>query len=158
MNKYQNDKQKIYIESPKEQNEKIILREFEKPIYSIKSKYYNNDENIIKKTNFNIPEEEKNLDNNENNNLNDCILFNKKLDKNILLNEILDIICNLPGINIKTLRKMLHINSNNFFIEKNIITYMINMGLLYAQDFDEKNSEVNDDTKLFPYSNINLFI
>ena len=171
MNKYQNDKQKIYIESPKEQNEKIILREFEKPIYSIKSKYYNNDENIIKKTNFNITEEEKNIDNNENNNisllgnkryqtnkLNDCILFNKKLDKNILLNEILDIICNLPGINIKTLRKMLHINSNNFFIEKNIITYMINMGLLYAQDFDEKNSEVNDDTKLFPYSNINLFI
>ena len=70
----------------------------------------------------------------------------------------MDIVNNLPGINIKTLRKILNINSNNFCIEKSFITYMVNTGLLYAQDFDDKTSEVNDDTKLYPYSDIDLFI
>ena len=53
---------------------------------------------------------------------------------------------------------MMYVNSQYFCIEKNVITYMINIGLIYAQDFDEKNCEIVDDTKLFPYSEINLYI
>ena len=168
MDKYNNKNQNFFIESKNEKEEKIILRELEKPLFSIKSKYYNieNKKNIFK---FTKEEEKAKIDKGENKhligykrnrftNLNDITFPNKEIDKNISLNEILDIICNLPGISIKALRKMLNINSNNFYIEKNIITYMINMGLLYAQDYDEKNLEANDDTKLFPYSDINLFI
>ena len=53
---------------------------------------------------------------------------------------------------------MLNVNSQNFCIEKNIITYMINLGLIYAQDFDQKNFEVIDDTKLYSYSDLDIFI
>ena len=138
----------------------IIKNEFENPIYSIKSKYLMND-NI--KSSF--PEEEKEnkkiLIGNKRfrfNKLKDNSLDNKNLNRKIIINDILEILNNLPGVTFKTLRKMLHVNSQCFSKEKNIITYMINLGLVYAQDFDQKNCEVTDDTKLFPYSNINLFI
>ena len=170
MKKYNNDNKNIFIEKSNEQKEKNILNEFEKPILSIKSKYYNNenkDNNLIyyeKKILLN--KDETKIENNllignkryRNNKLKDNYIDIKKGDKKILLDEILDIISNLPGITIKTLRKILNVNSNNFYIEKNIITYMINIGLLYAQDYDEKNLETTDDTKLFSYSDINLYI
>ena len=174
MDKYDNENKNFFIEPSNEKNDKIILRELEKPLYSIKSKYYNN---TYKFNNIQFLEESKisNEDENKNKNnillgqkrykydkLNDIIIPKKDKDidmnKNIFLNDILDIICNCPGINIKTLRKLLNINSNNFYIQKNIITYLINMGILYAQDYDDKNLETNDDTKLFPNSDINWFI
>ena len=92
------------------------------------------------------------------NKLKDNNIDSKNSNKIIAINDILDIVCNLPGITIKALRKMLLVNSKNFIVEKNIIIYMINLRLIYAQDFDPKNNEVVDDTKLFPYSEINLFI
>lgn len=166
MNKYHNFNKAVFIESSDEPKDKLILNEFEKPILSIKSKYYMGEDNFEPEN-----DENKNINNNENENsllignkryrdikLKDTLFGIKNPNKNVLLNEILEIICNLPGVTIKTLRKMLNINSNNFYVEKNIITYMINMGLLYAQDFDDKNLEANDETKLFPYSDINLFI
>ena len=170
MKKYNNDNQNIFIEKSNEQKEKNILNEFEKPILSIKSKYYNNEN---KDNNFIYSEEKIILNKDETKNENNLLIGNKRYrnnklkdysidikkgDKKILLDEILDIISNLPGITIKTLRKILNVNSNNFYIEKNIITYMINIGLLYAQDYDEKNLETTDDTKLFSYSDINLYI
>ena len=88
----------------------------------------------------------------------DSYIDNKNYKRTIAINDILDIICNIPGITLRTLRKMMNINSQNFCIEKNIITYMINLGLIYAQDFDQKNSELTEDTKLFSHSDINLFI
>ena len=35
---------------------------------------------------------------------------------------------------------------------------MINIGLIYAQDFDQKNLEVVEETKLYPHSEMNLYI
>ena len=90
--------------------------------------------------------------------LKDSYLDNKNYNRTVVINDILDIICNIPGITLKTLRKMLNVNSQNFCIEKNIITYMINLGLIYAQDFDQKNFEVIDDTKLYSYSDLDIFI
>ena len=90
--------------------------------------------------------------------MNDKIISKKEIDKDIDLDDIMDIINNCPGINIKTIRKIININYNNFCIEKNIITYMINIGLLYAQDYDDNTMEINDDTKLFAISEINLFM
>ena len=164
MDKYHNYNKAVFVENSDEQTDRLILNEFEKPILSIKSKYYMDENNFE-------PENDENI--NKNINENNLLVGNKRYrdiklkdtpfgiknpNKNVLINEILEIICNLPGVTIKTLRKMLNINSNNFYVEKNIITYMINMGLLYAQDFDEKNLEANDETKLFAYSDINLFI
>ena len=164
MDKYHNYNKAVFVENSDEQTDRLILNEFEKPILSIKSKYYMDENNFE-------PENDENI--NKNINENNLLVGNKRYrdiklkdtpfgiknpNKNVLINEILEIICNLPGVTIKTLRKMLNINSNNFYVEKNIITYMINMGLLYAQDFDEKNLETNDETKLFAYSDINLFI
>ena len=164
MNKYHNFNKAVFVENSDEQKDKLILNELEKPILSIKSKYYMDENNFE-------PENDENI--NENKRENSLLVGNKRYrdiklkdtpfgiknpNKNVLINEILEITCNLPGIKIKTLRKMLNVNSNNFYAEKNIIIYMINMGLLYAQDFDDKNLEANDDTKLFPYSDINLFI
>jgi hypothetical protein len=164
MDKYHNYNKAVFVENSDEQTDRLILNEFEKPILSIKSKYYMDENNFE-------PENDENI--NKNINENNLLVGNKRYrniklkdtpfgiknpNKNVLINEILEIICNLPGVTIKTLRKMLNVNSNNFYVEKNIITYMINMGLLYAQDYDEKNLEANDDTKLFPYSDINLFI
>ena len=162
MDKYHNFNNAVFVENSDEQTDRLILNEFEKPILSIKSKYYMDENNFE-------PENDENININENNllvgnkryrdiKLKDTPFGIKNPNKNVLINEILEIICNLPGVTIKTLRKMLNINSNNFYVEKNIITYMINMGLLYAQDFDENNLEANDETKLFPYSDINLFI
>ena len=164
MDKYHNYNKAVFVENSDEQTDRLILNEFEKPILSIKSKYYMDENNFE-------PENDENINKkiNENNllvgnkryrdiKLKDTPFGIKNPNKNVLINEILEIICNLPGVTIKTLRKMLNINSNNFYVEKNIITYMINMGLLYAQDFDEKNLETNDETKLFAYSDINLFI
>jgi len=161
MNKYNSiDTKNIFIENIPEQKDNLINNEFENPLYSIKSKYLM-DENI--KSSF--PEEKKEnskiLIGNKRyrfNKLKDNSLDNKNLNRKIVINDILEILCNLPGITFKTLRKMLHVNSQCFSTEKNIITYMINLGLIYAQDFDQKNCEVIDDTKLFPYSDINLFI
>ena len=162
MDKYHNYNKAVFVENSDEQTDRLILNEFEKPILSIKSKYYMDENNFE-------PVNDENININENNllvgnkryrdiKLKDTPFGIKNPNKNVLINEILEIICNLPGVTIKTLRKMLNINSNNFYVEKNIITYMINMGLLYAQDFDEKNLETNDETKLFAYSDINLFI
>ena len=170
MDKYDNESKNFFIEPSNEKNDKIILRELEKPINSIKSKYYNNNNKF---GDFKYFEEEKILNNDENkcllgkkrfifDKLNDIIITKKEKDidmnKDIFLNEIIEIICNCPGINVKTLRKILNINSNNFYLQKNIITYLVNMGILYAQDYDEKNMEAVDDTKLFPNSEIGLFI
>ena len=161
INKYNSiDSKNIFIENIPEQKDNLINNEFENPIYSIKSKYLM-DENIQSS----FPEEKK--ENNKIlignkryrfNKLKDNSLDNKNLNRKIVINDILEILCNLPGITFKTLRKMLHVNSQCFSTEKNIITYMINLGLIYAQDFDQKNCEVIDDTKLFMYSDINLFI
>ena len=166
LDKYNNDSLNFFIEPSNEPKDKIILKELDKPIYSISSKYYN--ENKMKNIKF-IEEElllNKNKNNNligkkrykEDNKLNDKIISKKEIDKDIDLDVIVDIINNCPGINIKTIRKMLNINYNNFCIEKNIITYMINIGLIYAQDYDDNNLEINDDTKLFAISEMNLFM
>ena len=166
MNKYHNSNKAVFVENSDEQIDKLILNEFEKPILSIKSKYYIDENNFETENNENININETKKENNllinhkryRDIKLKDIPFGFKNPNKNVLINEILEIICNLPGVTIKTLRKMLNVNSNNFYVEKNIITYMINMGLLYAQDFDDKNLEANDDTKLFPHSDINLFI
>lgn len=166
MNKYHNSNKAVFVENSDEQIDKLILNELEKPILSIKSKYYIDENNFETENNENININETKKENNllinhkryRDIKLKDIPFGFKNPNKNVLINEILEIICNLPGVTIKTLRKMLNVNSNNFYVEKNIITYMINMGLLYAQDFDDKNLEANDDTKLFPHSDINLFI
>ena len=166
INKYHNSNKAVFVENSDEQIDKLILNEFEKPILSIKSKYYIDENNFETENNENININETKKENNllinhkryRDIKLKDIPFGFKNPNKNVLINEILEIICNLPGVTIKTLRKMLNVNSNNFYVEKNIITYMINMGLLYAQDFDDKNLEANDDTKLFPHSDINLFI
>ena len=166
IDKYNNNSKNFFIDPSNEPKDKIILKELDKPIYSISSKYYN--ENKMKNIKF-IEEElllNKNKNNNligkkrykEDNKLNDKIISKKEIDKDIDLDVIVDIINNCPGINIKTIRKMLNINYNNFCIEKNIITYMINIGLIYAQDYDDNNLEINDDTKLFAISEMNLFM
>ena len=161
MNKYHNnDAKNIFIENIPEQKDNIIINEFENPLYSMKSKYLTNNNNIL------FLEGEK-----ENKNetligkkrfrftkLKDNSIDSKNINKKLVINDILDILCNLPGITFKALRKMLYVNSQYFCSEKNIITYMINLGLIYAQDFDKKNCEIVDDTKLFPYSEINLLI
>ena len=171
LNKYHNNSHNFFIEPSSEPKDKIIYKELEKPIYSIKSKYYN--ENKMKNKTFIKDEKllgEDERDESKNKylignkryrdikKLNNTILSKKEIDKDINLNDILEIINNCPGINIKTIRKMMNINSVNFCIEKNMITYLINIGLLYAQDYDEKTLEINDDTKLFAYSEINLLI
>jgi len=166
INKYHNSNKAVFVENSDEQIDKLILNELEKPILSIKSKYYIDENNFETENNENININETKKENNllinhkryRDIKLKDIPFGFKNPNKNVLINEILEIICNLPGVTIKTLRKMLNVNSNNFYVEKNIITYMINMGLLYAQDFDDKNLEANDDTKLFPHSDINLFI
>ena len=152
----------IFIENTKEKNDELIFNELDNPFYSIKSKYY------MDETNIKFLEEEKG--NEEMNKamlgnkryridkLKDSFIDNKNMNRTIEINAILNIIFNIPGITIRTLRKMLNVNSQNFCVEKNIITYMINLGLIYAQDFDIKSLEVVDDTKLFPYSEINLFV
>ena len=160
-----NDSNNILLENINDQNNKTIFKELENPIYSMKSKY------LAKNKKFSFFEVEK--ENKENKEINQNLLGNKRYrcnklkdnnidsknsNKIIAINDILDIVCNLPGITIKALRKMLLVNSKNFIVEKNIIIYMINLRLIYAQDFDPKNNEVVDDTKLFPYSEINLFI
>ena len=168
MNKYNNESQNFFIESSNEKNDKVIFSELEKPIYTIKSKYYNNESNE-KKNKF--LKEEKRLNKEDNNNkflignkryrfekLKVPIASKNEINKEMNLNDIMDYIYNLPGINVKTLRKMLNINHSNFYLEKSMISYMVNIGFLYAQDYDEKNLEINDETKLFPYSNLNLFI
>ena len=165
LDKYtKNESENMYIEEAEENKNKIISNEFENPFYSIKSKYYMDESNISfleeKKE-----EEKKDIDKKligykryRLDKLKDFNLDNKNYNRTAVINEILDIICNMPGITLKTLRKMVNINSQNFCIEKNIITYMINLGLIYARDFDQKNYEVIDDTKLYSYSDINLFI
>ena len=165
LDKYtKNESENMYIEDAEENKNKIISNEFENPFYSIKSKYYMDESNISfleeKKE-----EEKKDIDTKligykryRLDKLKGFSLDNKNYNRTAVINEILDIICNMPGITLKTLRKMVNINSQNFCIEKNIITYMINLGLIYAQDFDQKNYEVIDDTKLYSYSDINLFI
>ena len=165
LDKYtKNESENMYIEEAEENKNKIISNEFENPFYSIKSKYYMDESNISfleeKKE-----EEKKDIDKKligykryRLDKLKGFSLDNKNYNRTAVINEILDIICNMPGITLKTLRKMVNINSQNFCIEKNIITYMINLGLIYAQDFDQKNYEVIDDTKLYSYSDINLFI
>ena len=161
MNKYNSiDTKNIFIENIPEQKDNLINNEFENPIYSIKSKYLMN-ENIRSSYQEEEKENKKILIGNKRfrfNKLKDNSLDNKNLNRKIVINDILEILCNLPGVTFKTMRKMLHVNSQCFSTEKNIITYMINLGLIYAQDFDQKNCEVTDDTKLFPNSDINLFI
>ena len=152
-----------------EDTNKFISNEFENAFYSIKSKYYMDESNI---SFFDEEENEKEMEKENENEiksligykryrlekLKDSYIDNKNYKRTVAINDILDIICNIPGITLRTLRKMMNINSQNFCIEKNIITYMINLGLIYAQDFDQKNSEVTEDTKLFSHSDINLFI
>ena len=152
-----------------EDTNKLISNEFENAFYSIKSKYYMDESNI---SFFDEEEKEKEKEKEKEEEsksligykryrlekLKDSYIDNKNYKRTVAINDILDIICNIPGITLRTLRKMMNINSQNFCIEKNIITYMINLGLIYAQDFDQKNSEVTEDTKLFSYSDINLFI
>ena len=149
-----------------EDTNKLISNEFENAFYSIKSKYYMDESNI---SFFDEEEKEKEKEKEKEEEsksligykryrlekLKDSYIDNKNYKRTVAINDILDTICNIPGI---TLRKMMNINSQNFCIEKNIITYMINLGLIYAQDFDQKNSEVTEDTKLFSHSDINLFI
>ena len=163
INKYNNnDSNNMFIEDIPEQKDNIINNEFENPLYSIKLKYLNNENNIM----FKEEEEKKDekemsfIRNKRNrfNKLKDSFIDNKNFNRKIAINDIMDILFNLPGINFRTLRKMMHVNSQFFCLEKNIINYMINLGLIYAQDFDQKHGEIVDDTKLFPYSDINLFI
>jgi hypothetical protein len=163
LNKYSNnDSQNIFIENTNESKEKTIFNELENPFYSIKSKYFMDKQSILL-----IKEKKENDETNKTflgnkryrfSKLKDNSIDNKNLNRTILINDILNIICNIPGITIKTLRKLLLINSQNFCIEKNIITYMINIGLIYAQDFDQKNLEVVEETKLYPHSEMNLYI
>ena len=163
LNKYSNnDSQNIFIENTNESKEKTIFNELENPFYSIKSKYFMDKQSILL-----IKEKKENDETNKTflgnkryrfSKLKDNSIDNKNLNRTILINDILNIICNIPGITIKTLRKLLLINSQNFCLEKNIITYMINIGLIYAQDFDQKNLEVVEETKLYPHSEMNLYI
>ena len=161
--KFIHESQNVFIQNSEEdQEDDIIFNNFENPLFSIKSKYY------LDGLNYPSMEEEKSEIDYEKKfiekkrfrftKLKDNSLDNKNMNRIVAINDILDIIGNLPGITIKSLRKMLNVNSQCFCIEKNIIIYMINLGLIYAQDFDEKNCEVIDDTKLFPYSDINLYI
>ena len=159
----------IIEEIEEEDTNKLISNEFENAFYSIKSKYYMDESNI---SFFDEEEKEKEKEKEKEEEsksligykryrlekLKDSYIDNKNYKRTVAINDILDIICNIPGITLRTLRKMMNINSQNFCIEKNIITYMINLGLIYAQDFDQKNSEVTEDTKLFSHSDINLFI
>ena len=162
MDKYNNTETKnCVLNNIDEQKNIKIFKEMENPNYTIKIKYLNNDNNLIfldnkekrEKTNILIGNKRYRCSKLKDNNID-----NKNFNKIMAINDILDIICNLPGITVKTLRKMLFVNSQNFGIEKSIITYMINLGLIYAQGFDQKNCEIIDDTKLFVYSDINLLI
>ena len=162
MNKYNNnDSENIFIENILDEKNNLINNEFENPLYSIKLKYLKNENNIS------YNEEEKEKENNKSlignkryreNKLKDSFIDNKNFNRKIAINEIMDILCNLPGINFRTLRKMMHVNSQFFCLEKNIINYMVNLGLIYAQDFDQKHGEIVEDTKLFPCSDMNLYI
>ena len=163
INKYNNnDSNNMFIEDIPEQKDNIINNEFENPLYSIKLKYLNNENNItFKEEEVKKDEKEKSFianKRNRSNKLKDSFIDNKNFNRKIAINDIMDILFNLPGINFRTLRKMMHVNSQFFCLEKNIINYMINLGLIYTQDFDQKHGEIVDDTKLFPYSDINLYI
>ena len=152
LDKYtKNESENMFIEDSQENKNKIISNEFENSFYTIKSKYFMDESNISFLEEIKEKEKED---------ISKTLIGNKRyrLDKLKDINDILDIICNIPGITLKTLRKMLNVNSQNFCIEKNIITYMINLGLIYAQDFDQKNFEVIDDTKLYSYSDLDIFI
>ena len=165
LDKYtKNESENMFIEDSQENKNKIISNEFENSFYTIKSKYFMDESNISFLEEIKEKEKEdisKTLIGNKRyrlDKLKDCYLDNKNYNRTVVINDILDIICNIPGITLKTLRKMLNVNSQNFCIEKNIITYMINLGLIYAQDFDQKNFEVIDDTKLYSYSDLDIFI
>ena len=165
LDKYtKNESENMFIEDSQENKNKIISNEFENSFYTIKSKYFLDESNISFLEEIKEKEKEdisKTLIGNKRyrlDKLKDNYLDNKNYNRTVVINDILDIICNIPGITLKTLRKMLNVNSQNFCIEKNIITYMINLGLIYAQDFDQKNFEVIDDTKLYSYSDLDIFI
>ena len=165
LDKYtKNESENMFIEDSQENKNKIISNEFENSFYTIKSKYFMDESNISFLEEIKEKEKEdisKTLIGNKRyrlDKLKDNYLDNKNYNRTVVINDILDIICNIPGITLKTLRKMLNVNSQNFCIEKNIITYMINLGLIYAQDFDQKNFEVIDDTKLYSYSDLDIFI
>ena len=162
-NKYNNnDSENIFIENILDEKNNLINNEFENPLYSIKLKYLKNENNIsFKEEEKEKEEKNKSLIGNKRyreNILKDSFIDNKNFNRKIAINEIMDILCNLPGINFRTLRKMMHVNSQFFCLEKNIINYMVNLGLIYAQDFDQKHGEIVEDTKLFPCSDINLYI
>ena len=119
INKYNNnDSNNMFIEDIPEQKDNIINNEFENPLYSIKLKYLNNENNItFKEEEEKKHEKEKSLIANKRNRFNklkDSFIDNKNFNRKIAINDIMDILFNLPGINFRTLRKMMHVNSQFF--------------------------------------------